>query len=86
MIEETYLRSLLDAIKGRIIIIWKFNDAPKYFRDLSENGGDEDWVAFVPDALKDEYIGFLDEGSSFGCCTVEEHDVDGGRIYIGCHA
>lgn len=71
---------------GKTIFVWKFRDAPKYYREISENGGDEDWIAFVPDAMKDDYIGFLEEGSAFGYCCVEEHDVGGGRIYIGCHS
>ena len=81
-----YLRMAMECGCDKAIIIWKFRDAPKEFQELSENGGDEDWIAFVPDAFKGKYIGFLEEGSAFGCCTVEEHDVDGGRIYIGCHS
>ncbi len=69
-----------------MIKIWKFCDAPRKYRELSTNGGDEDWVAFIPDNMKDEYIGFLEEGTSFGCCSVAELEVPGGIIRIGAHA
>ena len=81
-----YLKALLKCQCQNAIVIWKFRDAPEEYQGKSENGGDEDWIAFVPDGMKDDYIGFLEEGSAFGCCCVEEHDVDGGRIYIGCHS
>jgi len=70
----------------KLIKIWRFWDAPEEYRKLSNHGGDEDWVAFVPDSLKDEYIGFLEEGTSFGCCSVSEHSIPGGTILIGAHA
>lgn len=68
------------------ILVWPFDRAPEEYRKLSEHGGDEDWVAFVPEALKDEWIGFLEEGGSFGCCDVSEHPVKGGTVRIGAHS
>lgn len=70
----------------RAILVWHFDDAPEDFRKLSGHGGDEDWLAFVPDALKGEWIPWLDSGSSFGCCDVSEHPVDGGVVHIGAHS
>jgi len=72
--------------EDKTIRIWRFYDAPQEYQGLSTYYGDEDWVAFVPDSLKDEYIGFLEEGSSFGCCSVSEHSIPGGTILIGAHA
>lgn len=69
-----------------IIKVWKFEDAPKEYRDLSTNGGDEGWIAFVPAAFAEDWIGWLESGSSFGCFCVDEHKVEGGVIRIGCHA
>ena len=69
-----------------MIKVWRFEDAPQEYRDLSTNGGDEDWIAFVPSVIGDEYIGWLDDGSSFGCCCVDQHNVEGGVIKIGCHS
>lgn len=70
----------------KAIIVWKFDDAPKEYRELSTNGGDEDWVAFVPSCLLDDWIGWLDSGSSFGCSSVDEYIVDGGVVRIGSHS
>jgi hypothetical protein len=71
---------------NKTIKVWKFEDAPKEYRDLSTNGGDEDWIAFVPAALSEDWIGWLESGSPFGCCCVDEYKVEGGVIRIGCHS
>lgn len=68
------------------IKIWSFYDAPPEYHSLSQNGGDEDWVAFVPDSMTDQWLPWLEEGSSFGCSSVEVYEVEGGEIRIGCHA
>lgn len=70
----------------KTIKVWRFDDAPEEYRALSTNGGDEDWIAFVPASLAADWIGWLEEGQSFGCCCVDEHKVAGGVIRIGCHA
>lgn len=67
------------------ILVWRFYEAPEQYRKLSEHGGDEDWLAFVPDRYKDEYIGWLEYGS-FGVCEITQHPVEGGVVYIGAHA
>jgi hypothetical protein len=66
------------------IIVWRFHEAPKAFRDLSRNGGDEDWLALLPG---DDVPIWMTEGGPFGCCSVDEHRLTGGRlVVIGCHA
>lgn len=68
-----------------LIKIWPFYKAPKKYQKLSNNGGDEDWIAFIPEKLKDEYISFL--GShTFDEDNVETHTVKGGIIKIASHA
>ncbi len=71
------------------IQIWRFEDAPKELQALSTNGGDEDWLAIVPDYLEGEYISWLEEGSPYGCCCVNEYNhptLSGYKIKIGCHS
>lgn len=68
------------------IKVWTFYDAPEEYKKLSRNGGDEDHVAFVPSHLEDRYYKFLEDGTAFGCCCVDEYEVEGGKIYIGAHA
>jgi hypothetical protein len=68
--------------------LWLFEEAPEKYRMLSENGGDEDWVMFVPDRLEDhrKVVRLIDSTAFDSGCAPEEHDVDGGIVYIGCHA
>lgn len=69
------------------ILVWPFEDAPKEYQDLSPHGGDEDWIALVPARLVDSYIGWLESGSSFGCCDVSKHPLPNGDVaHIGAHA
>ena len=80
---------LLNRPLSQAIIVWDFDDAPEELRKLSTNGGDEDWLALVPMAMAERYIGWLNE-PAFGCCSVEDHfaDYQGIRykVVIGAHA
>ena len=71
------------------IKIWSFYDAPKELQELSLNGGDEDWIAIIPDYLKDEWLPWMETGSTFGRCCVNEYDhpfhIDY-KVRIGCHS
>jgi hypothetical protein len=65
-----------------------FEDAPTDLQDLSFNGGDEDYIAEVPPNFT-MIPSFLDEGSPFGCSSVEKHHhpyKKGWIVLIGCHA
>lgn len=66
------------------ILVYRWKDAPQQWKDLSTNGGDEDWLAFVPKQLESEYMPFLEEGR-FGN-LVDSYDVDGGVVLISSHA
>ena len=66
------------------ILVWDFYNSPKEFQELSGHGGDEDWVAFVPDGAPDPTWAW--EGTPFGCFSVEDHKVEGGRVLIGAHS
>ena len=69
------------------IRVWSFYDAPSELRALSTHGGDEDWLALVPPHLSKDYIGWLESGSRFGCCEVDETLLVGGwAVHIGAHA
>lgn len=75
---------------NRPIKIWRFDVAPIRYQKLREPGGDEDWIALVPkEVWKSEYdyIPFLEEGTSFGCCSVSKDKLpNGDMILIGAHA
>lgn len=64
--------------------IWRFEEAPAEFREISPHGGDEDWVAHIPIELADAYFPWLESGSSG---DVSEHKLpDGSIVKIGAHA
>ena len=68
----------------KTIMVWRFYEAPQEFQALSGHGGDEDWLAFVPAAFQDEWIGWTE--GSFGISETTRHPVEGGWVYIGAHS
>jgi hypothetical protein len=83
---ETRKRQIDDA---RAIKVWAFEDAPKELRDLSINGGDEDWLALIPPTYDMRYgLPIWMQVGSFS--TEGEPDVfdlpDGSKVVIGSHA
>lgn len=77
---------LIQCYDGQnVIIIWPFDSAPQELKDLSSNGGDEDWIAVAPHSIMNNVM-FLEAGSSFGCCRVQEIEVGRWCVKIGSHA
>ena len=72
----------------KMIRVWRFSDAPEDMRELSENGGDEDWLAHVPASMSGDYIAWLDSGiGGFGMGDVSEYwRPDGSVVFIGSHS
>lgn len=71
------------------IKVYRFHDAPYSLKKLSTNGGDEDWIAIVPRNIWEKehgYIGWLESGSSFGCCNVDMFEFENFLVFIGSHA
>lgn len=72
-----------------LIKVWSFFDAPYQYQCMSDNGGDEDWIAWVPQSIidRDGVPEWLQENTPFAkCILVERDNVNGGRIFIGCHS
>jgi len=78
--------SAVRITNGHFIKVWRFKESPKEYQAMSNNGGDEDWVAFIPDEMSAYWVAWLESGTPFGCCCVDEFKVDGGTIKIGSHA
>ena len=69
------------------LTLWRFDDAPEAYRELSEHGGDEDWLALIPAHMAEEWFPWMETGSWMGCSSVSEHPLpDGSIIRIGAHA
>jgi hypothetical protein len=73
---------MIDPIK-----VWRFHDAPPEYKELSNHGGDEDWLALVPPGYSNEWISWAEDGSPFGCCSVSRHELaNGSYVLIGAHS
>ena len=71
------------------ITVYRFKNAPNQLRRLSNNGGDEDWIAVVPKNFYEKYspIDWLEESCHFGISHVDKYKLDNGDIvFIGCHS
>lgn len=66
------------------IMVWSFYDAPEEFQRLSEHGGEEDWLAFVPSG--EDCPNWAVSGTPFGVSEVSTHHVEGGIVLIGAHS
>ena len=64
--------------------LWHFHDAPEEYRALSDHGGDEDYILFVPDNIDTPY--WAHDTGPLGTCAVQTAKVMGGTIYIGAHS
>ena len=74
--------------RSKVILVWRFQDAPLELQRLSTHGGDEDWIAFVPNMILEEegIIWWLEPGTPFGRYKVSEHELEDGVVFIGAHA
>jgi hypothetical protein len=67
--------------------LWRFEDAPPFFKHLSTNGGDEDWVLLVPPGVDVPFWVEINGAGHFGaCCTDRYVMADGSEVFIGSHA
>ena len=73
-------------MSDQFVKVWRFADAPKEFQDLSQNGGDEDYLALLPKGLQGQDFAWLD-CRHFGFCCIDKHELpNGDTIYIGSHS
>ena len=73
------------------IRVWRWDQAPQCLKDLSQHGGDEDWVALIPPSHgRESWIPWAESGTRFGYCHVSTQYVliDGSEheLRIGSHA
>lgn len=75
------------AVLRASICVWNFADAPAAYQALSHNGGDEDWLAFIPAGFPGGVPHWMGDSADRGWCNITEtFDVEGGRVVIGSHA
>lgn len=71
------------------ITIWPFEDAPEHLRQLSTNGGDEDYLIIFPPGMTVENMPWQIERAvdALERCETSYYDAPDGRlIAITCHA
>jgi hypothetical protein len=79
-----YVGPTIPSADMSAIVVWKWHDAPGELRAVSEHGGDEDWVALLPD---EDTPSWMDSGGSFAICHLQIAPLGDGRfVAIGAHA
>jgi hypothetical protein len=74
------------AITSVPILVWEFDKAPVGLQELSTNGGDEDWLVYVPAEVEFNWVPRWVE--SMDSCNMPDEFVlpNGAKVYIGSHA
>lgn len=89
-IEAANLWALHTAKPVKAIVVWRFDDAPRVLQHLSTNGGDEDWIAYIPADVYEDcggYIPWIESGAFDAGLEAEKIKLPcGDWIYIGSHA
>lgn len=74
----------INSLPHSDIFIWKFDNAPKELRELSINGGDEDWlVVMKKDFANQEYLYLL---RGIGVCCIDCFEIGDWVMLIGSHS
>jgi hypothetical protein len=84
---ETKIQPLLGTLETtQPILVWEFHKAPEGLRLLSNNGGDEDWLVYVPASCGFEWMPRWIE--HLDSCEMPDEFIlpNGAKVYIGSHA
>ena len=73
------------------IRVWRFERAPEEWQNLSDHGGDEDWLVHIPKEYVGEYLPWCEPDmyvpGTIGVCSISVHPLpDGSEVRIGAHA
>lgn len=74
------------VIPNDLIMVWEFHKAPPQLQELSLDGGDEDWLVWVPKEVEFPYgtPSWIDRMSSCGDADMFLLP-DGSRVFIAAH-
>lgn len=69
------------------IQLWYFAEAPEHLRNLSDHGGDEDWLYLIPREIYEDWGGFgpWEKASAF-CKTYDVPNEPDYVVVIQAHA
>jgi hypothetical protein len=69
------------------VLVWRFKNAPKWAKQLSINGGDEDWLAICSVYFWNEQNQYIPWIERMGACDVDVFKVDEKfMVFIASHA
>lgn len=85
-IDTSFLRP--DSAEMLHVDIWKFEDAPERLRAICDQGGDEDFIIFVPSCLSEKSKNFFKWSliEKIRICDVAAIETSFGTFYITSHA
>lgn len=67
------------------VVVWPWSDAPEEYRAMSQHGGDEDWVVFIPKGIATPF--HMDDSYLTHWGHVDWHTLDSGAsVVIYAHA
>ena len=76
---------------SKAILVWPWDEAPEDLKKIASQGGDEDWLIFVPKELVEEWLNrygtphWIERTAA--CCDPDRFDLpDGSVLYVGSHA
>ena len=74
-----------DAFRAITIaaIVYPFSEAPQKFRELSTNGGDEDWIIVCGRAHADVAENIANR---LAVCDYDKYETENEIVFITCHA
>lgn len=73
-----------EVADGKMLRLWRWDDAPLCLKELSEHGGDEEWIILVPPALFRANLPWIGQ-------TIFGHSADmyllpcGWQVFISAH-
>lgn len=67
-------------------MLWAYYNAPKWLRDLSLNGGDEDWVCICTKETWENYNEYIYWIDKLGVSDVDTFLIDKYVVFIAYHA
>lgn len=68
------------------VLVWRFDDGPEVYKNMSNNGGDEDWIALIPPGFYSDYMPIWVDNLDT-CHDPQIYEIaQGYKIVIGSHA
>lgn len=72
---------------GPTVFLWLWKQAPERYRQLSTNGGDEDYVILCTSSSRfDDWDQAESLARRLAVCDFDKYEHEDGTVWITCHA